>query len=92
MNVQVACCGITEAYLSDFRLVWRSLLQHLRSVFDNAWMLACIRPEVVVDALRAAQLIDEVLQVPLAILTATMLHDRQTECIAPGRCCSGHRL
>ena len=54
---------MTETYLADFRLVWRCVVAHLRNVFDNTWMLAGISPAVVVDAVRAAKLLDAVLNV-----------------------------
>jgi hypothetical protein len=59
----VASQDITEAHLSDFRLVWRGLLSHFQNVFDNVWMLASMAPSVIVDGVRAAQLIDCVLGV-----------------------------
>lgn len=62
-HVQVASLAITETYLADFRLVWRCVVAHLRNVFDNTWMLAQISPAVVVDAVRAARLLDSVLDV-----------------------------
>lgn len=54
---------MVEMYVSDFRLVWRCLIDHLRNVFDNTWMLATMSPFVVVDATRAARLLDTVLNV-----------------------------
>ena len=54
---------ITEVYLADFRLVWRGLLAHLQNVLDNAWMLASVSPDVVVDAARTATLLDAVIEV-----------------------------
>ena len=62
-RAQVASLTITETYLADFRLVWRCVVAHLRNVFDNTWMLAQISPAVVVDAVRAARLLDSVVNV-----------------------------
>jgi hypothetical protein len=70
--MQVASAGITEIYLSEFRLVWKTVLARLQSVFLKAYRLSDGNSEVLVDAVRGARLLDAVLKVCCAATQPTM--------------------
>jgi hypothetical protein len=61
--MQIASAEITLAYLSDFRLLWRALLEQFARVGDACLDLADKAPGAVVDAFRCAQLLDATISV-----------------------------
>lgn len=61
--LQVASASITEIYLCEFHLVWQTVLARFQSVSSKAYMIIDGSPEVLVDAVRCARLLDAVLQV-----------------------------
>lgn len=54
---------ITQKYLCDFRLVWRSLLDRLYTVTFESVGICATNPEVLVDAVRSICLLDAVVEV-----------------------------
>lgn len=65
----VASQDITEKYLFDFRLVWRCFIDKLAEVMGTTATICCTKPHLLVDGIRAARLLDAVIEVCLRILT-----------------------
>jgi hypothetical protein len=62
-GMQATNADITQKYLCDFRLVWRSLLDRLSTVAFKSVEICQARPEVFVDAVRSVCLLDAVVEV-----------------------------
>eukprot|EP00892_Ulva_mutabilis_P007454 jgi/Ulvmu1/5080/UM021_0097.1 len=62
-QTQVAASqDVTEKYLFDFRLVWRCILEQMAVVMGSVALLCTTAPGVIVDAIRAARVMDSVVE------------------------------
>lgn len=62
----VASQDITEKYLFDFRLVWRCFLEQLAEVMGTTATICRKKPHLLVDGMRAARLLDAMIEVAFA--------------------------